>query len=87
MGKLGLRTIPAVLGFARETDEDLVICVSNLSRFPQSTTIDLGAWEKRVPRDLRGGIPFSVTRTPYTLTLAPYGFSWLEVLPSGAEAG
>ena len=44
---------PSVLSYAREHtddegDEDIIVCVNNLSRFPQPVELDLRRWEGMV---------------------------------------
>ena len=53
---------PSVLSYVRSwTDEDgntdTVLCVNNLSRFPQPVELDLRRWEGVVPVELRGRRP------------------------------
>jgi maltose alpha-D-glucosyltransferase/alpha-amylase len=73
-------TNPAVLAFVRTHGEDVVLCVNNLSRFPQPTELDLSAYEGRRPIELSGGVEFPrVGELSYLLTLAPYGFYWLRL--------
>ena len=40
---------PSVLAFVREFGDDLVLCVNNLSRFPQPVELDLRRFEGRRP--------------------------------------
>ena len=58
-----------------------VLCVSNLSRFAQPAELSLGRWEGCTPIELLGRVPFPrVTSAPYSVTLAPYGIYWLELV-------
>jgi len=58
-----------------------VMCVSNLSRFAQPAELSLGRWEGCSPIELLGRVPFPrVTSAPYSVTLAPYGIYWLELV-------
>ena len=58
-----------------------VLCVSNLSRFAQPAELSLGRWEGCTPIELLGRAPFPlVTSAPYSVTLAPYGIFWLELV-------
>ena len=36
---------PSVLSFVRAFGDDIVLCVNNLSRFPQPVELDLRRWE------------------------------------------
>jgi len=76
---------PAVLAFVREYGADTVLCVNNLSRFPQATEVDLRHWRDAVPVELLGGAAFPpVGDLPYLLTLAGHGFYWFRL--TAAEA-
>ena len=60
-----------------------VLCVANLSRFAQPAELSLGRWEGCTPIELLGRVPFPrVTSSPYSVTLAPYGIYWLELVES-----
>jgi maltose alpha-D-glucosyltransferase/alpha-amylase len=71
---------PAVFAYLRSYRDDLVLCVSNLSRHPQATRLELGAWAGHTPSELAGGHSFPrIGRRPYQITLGPYGFYWLRL--------
>jgi hypothetical protein len=58
-----------------------VLCVANLSRFAQPAELSLGRWEGCTPIELLGRVPFPrVTAKPYSVTLAPYGIYWFELV-------
>ncbi len=66
-----------VLAYVRETAEETVLCVANLSRSAQAAEIDLSDYRGRVPVELTGRSPFPpVGELPYLLTLPSYGFYW-----------
>ena len=44
------------------SSDDVVLCVNNLSRFPQPVELDLRRWEGRIPVELLGGVPFPADR-------------------------
>jgi maltose alpha-D-glucosyltransferase/alpha-amylase len=83
---------PSVLAFVREPppagragpDEPpttSMLCVLNLSRFAQPAELSLGRWEGTAPIELLGRVPFpQITSAPYSVTLAPYGFYWFELV-------
>jgi maltose alpha-D-glucosyltransferase / alpha-amylase len=74
-----------ILAYLRRFDEEQVLCVANLSRFAQPVDLDLGRLDGMVPIEMLGYVEFpAITKDPYRLTLAPYGFLWLE-LHRGAE--
>ena len=60
---------------------DIVLCVNNLSRFPQPCELMLEQLAGKVPIELTGRVPFPrVGALPYFVTLAPYGFYWFELI-------
>jgi maltose alpha-D-glucosyltransferase/alpha-amylase len=61
---------------------EVVVCVNNLSRFPQPVELDLRRFEGMVPVELLGGVPFpAIGELPYLLTLSGYGFYWFTLTP------
>jgi maltose alpha-D-glucosyltransferase/alpha-amylase len=76
---------PSVLAFVREFGDDKVLCVNNLSRFPQPVELDLRRFEGCVPTELTGLVRFPpVGDLPYLLSLPGHGFMWFG-LASGDE--
>jgi maltose alpha-D-glucosyltransferase/alpha-amylase len=71
-----------VLAFLREFaledgSDEVILCVSNLSRTAQAVELDLSALAGRVPVDIVGGSVFPpVGQLTYLLTLPPFGFFW-----------
>ena len=49
---------PSVLSFVRAFGDDVVLCVNNLSRFPQPVELDLRRWEGCHPVELLGTVHF-----------------------------
>ncbi|MFW6203591.1 MAG: maltose alpha-D-glucosyltransferase [Actinomycetota bacterium] len=76
---------PSVLSYVRVFGEDIVLCVNNLSRFPQPVELNLRKFEGLQPVELLGGVRFPpIGELPYLLTLGPHGFYWFrlgEALP------
>uniref|UniRef100_UPI0022EB0F54 maltose alpha-D-glucosyltransferase n=1 Tax=Falsiroseomonas oryzae TaxID=2766473 RepID=UPI0022EB0F54 len=73
-----------VLAYLREWEEEVVLCVFNLSRAAQAVELDLSDHAGRVPVEMLGGTPFPpVGALPYLLTLPPHGFHWF-LLAQGA---
>jgi maltose alpha-D-glucosyltransferase/alpha-amylase len=71
---------PSVLSFVRRFGDDIVVCVNNLSRFPQPVELDLREFEGYRPIELLGGAEFAaIGEPPYPLTLAGHGFYWLRL--------
>ncbi|HEX4064439.1 MAG TPA: maltose alpha-D-glucosyltransferase [Acidobacteriaceae bacterium] len=72
-----------ILAYIRQYDGETVLCVANLSRFAQPVQLDLSDLEGMTPVEMLGYVDFPViTRAPYSLTLGPYGFLWLELQPA-----
>ena len=76
---------PSVLSYVREHvapdgSTDAVLCVNNLSRFPQPVELDLRRFEGVAPIELLGGVRFpEIGELPYLLTLGAYGFYWFRL--------
>ncbi|WP_368413908.1 maltose alpha-D-glucosyltransferase [Falsiroseomonas sp.] len=74
-----------VLAYLREREEEIVLCVFNLSRAAQAVELELAELAGRVPVEMLGGTPFPpIGALPYVLTLPPYGFHWFLLAPQGA---
>ncbi|MBO3746383.1 maltose alpha-D-glucosyltransferase [Streptosporangiaceae bacterium NEAU-GS5] len=77
---------PSVLAFVRELGDDRVLCVNNLSRFPQPVELDLRRFEGASPIECTGGVPFpAIGELPYLLTLPGHGFYWFTIPPVARE--
>ncbi len=76
-----------ILAYLRDLEHEdgtheTVLCVANLSRFAQPVALDLSAFAGSQPVEMIGYVPFpAIPETPYTLSLAPYSFLWLELQP------
>jgi maltose alpha-D-glucosyltransferase/alpha-amylase len=74
-----------ILAYLRELEQsdgfrETVLCVANLSRFAQPVTFDLANYAGYEPVEMLGYVRFpTITREPYSLTLSPYSFIWLEL--------
>ena len=67
----------SVLVYIRQYENEVVLCVANLSRSAQAAEIDLAPWRGRVPFELLGRTNFPpIGDVPYIVTLGPYGFFW-----------
>ena len=83
---------PSVLAFVREVDEgvfdgpDRVLCVNNLSRFPQPVELDLRRFRGVTPVECMGGVWFPpIGELSYLLTLPGHGFYWFQLPPPREE--
>ena len=83
---------PPVLAYVREYSApervaeghgpDVVVCVNNLSRFPQPVELDLSRFNGWVPVELTGRVHFPpIGELPYLLTLPGHGFYWFQLTP------
>ncbi len=71
---------PSVLAFVREFGDDVVLCVNNLSRFPQPVELDLHRFVGSTPVELVGGVHFPrIGDLTYLLTLPGHGFFWFRI--------
>jgi maltose alpha-D-glucosyltransferase/alpha-amylase len=78
---------PSVLAYVREHDGDRVICVNNLSRFPQPVQLDLSSYAGDTPVELTGGARFPrIGDLQYLLTLPGHGFYWFQITPTEDDA-
>ncbi len=84
---------PSVLAYLRrgigdDGEEDIVLCVNNLSRFPQPCELMLEQLAGKVPIELTGRVPFPpIGELPYFVTLAGHGFYWFELLDQHHDEG
>jgi len=70
----------ATLAYVRHYDDEIILCVANLSRSAQATELNLAAWKDRVPLEMLGRTTFPpIGELPYLITLAPYGFYWFRL--------
>ena len=80
-----------ILAYLRNLDREdgsheTVLCVANLSRFAQPVSLDLSSYAGMEPVEMLGYVPFPIiTEAPFSLTLAPYSFLWLELQPASVK--
>jgi maltose alpha-D-glucosyltransferase / alpha-amylase len=86
---------PSVLAFVREyqhpapdgedaeaEETDMILCVNNLSRFPQPVELDLRRFKGISPVECMGGVVFpAIGELSYLLTLPGHGFYWFQLPP------
>jgi maltose alpha-D-glucosyltransferase / alpha-amylase len=84
---------PSVLAFVREyqpghvpdpeaEETDRILCVNNLSRFPQPVELDLRRFKDITPVECMGGVVFPpIGELTYLLTLPGHGFYWFQLPP------
>ncbi|MEO8897386.1 MAG: maltose alpha-D-glucosyltransferase [Candidatus Dormibacter sp.] len=71
---------PSVFAFLRTLDDQLVLCVNNLSRFAQPVELDLRRFEGCTPVEMLGHVHFPrIGELSYLLTVAPHSFLWFTI--------
>jgi maltose alpha-D-glucosyltransferase / alpha-amylase len=69
-----------VLAFVRRYQDEIVLCVANLSRTVQPVELDLSSFKGMTPVEMLGLTEFPrIGDLPYVLTLGPYAFYWFRV--------
>jgi maltose alpha-D-glucosyltransferase/alpha-amylase len=65
---------------------DRILCVNNLSRFPQPVELDLRRFMGVTPVECMGGVTFPpIGELSYLLTLPGHGFYWFQLPPAREE--
>lgn len=76
-----------ILAYLRSFDGDTLLCVANLSRYPQAVALALQSRRGQVPLELLGQTPFpAIGEGEYILTLPGFGFYWFH-LQTGETQG
>ncbi len=71
---------PSVLAYVREFGDDRVLCVANLSRFPQPVELDLRRFQGCTPVETTGNVRFPpIGELSYLLTLPGHGHYWFSL--------
>ncbi|MEO1019349.1 MAG: maltose alpha-D-glucosyltransferase, partial [Pseudomonadota bacterium] len=66
-----------ILAYRRIWEDEVILCVANLSRQAQAVELDLKDYRGFVPIELLGHTPFPpIGELPYLLTIPAYGFYW-----------
>ncbi len=69
-----------VLPYVRRLQNEVVLCVANLSRSVQPIELDLSQFKGMTPVEMFGLTEFpKIGDHPYFLTLGPYSFYWFKV--------
>jgi maltose alpha-D-glucosyltransferase/alpha-amylase len=69
-----------ILAYLRESGDDTILCVANLSRSAQPAELNLSAYKGRVPVEMLGKTTFPpIGELPYFLTLSGHGFYWFRL--------
>jgi maltose alpha-D-glucosyltransferase / alpha-amylase len=76
-----------VIAYLRVFEDEIILCVANLSRSPQAVELDLSEFRGRQPVELLGRSVFpAIGELPYLLTLQDYSFFWFDLLPAAQES-
>jgi maltose alpha-D-glucosyltransferase / alpha-amylase len=76
-----------ILAYLRTREQERVLVVANLSRFPQYVELDLAAHEGLVPTEIFSNVHFpAIGKHPYLLTLSPHTFFWFRLEAPSATA-
>jgi len=69
-----------ILAYIRQHEDDVILCVANLSRAAQAVELDLHDWKGMVPLEVTGRSPFPpIGDLPYLVTLPAHGFYWFHL--------
>ncbi len=77
-----------VLAYIRAYEDEVLLCVVNLSRFVQPAELDLSAYDGWQPIEMIGETAFPpIGELPYFVTLGPHSFYWFRLVsPEAAQA-
>ncbi|HEU4629604.1 MAG TPA: maltose alpha-D-glucosyltransferase [Gemmatimonadaceae bacterium] len=77
-----------VLVFLRRYEDEVILCVNNLSRFAQPVELDLGEFDGWTPVELYSDAEFPrIGELPYFFTLGPHTFLWFRLMPPPLAEG
>ncbi|HJR46000.1 MAG TPA: maltose alpha-D-glucosyltransferase [Actinomycetota bacterium] len=70
----------AIFAYIRRQEDDIILCVNNLSPRAQAVELELGAFEGKYPVEMLGRERFPrIGELPYLLTLGPHAFYWFQL--------
>lgn len=71
-----------VLAFVREYEDETILVIANLSRFPEAVELDLQDYKGHVPMEVFSKNKFpSIKEGPYLFTIGGHGYYWMELRP------
>jgi maltose alpha-D-glucosyltransferase / alpha-amylase len=74
---------PKVLVFTRTYEDEIILVVVNLSRYPQSAQLDLTKYTGFVPVEIFHQNRFPMVKEErYNITLGPYNYFWFSLVSS-----
>src|SRR5207248_1701583 len=69
----------AVLAYVRQHQDEVILCVTNLSRAAQATELDLSPWKDRIPQEMPGRTRFEATQYDIaTRYVVPMQIEWVR---------
>jgi maltose alpha-D-glucosyltransferase/alpha-amylase len=70
-----------VLAYVRAYEDEVLLCVVNLSRFVQPAELDLSSYDGWQPIEMIGETAFPlIGELPYFVTLGPHSFYWFRLV-------
>jgi maltose alpha-D-glucosyltransferase/alpha-amylase len=70
-----------IFAYIRKWNDDIIMCVNNLSSRAQAAELDLSAYEGMYPIEMLGRERFPrVGELPYLLTFGPHSFYWFQLV-------
>ncbi|CAN5661797.1 maltose alpha-D-glucosyltransferase [soil metagenome] len=75
----------AIFAYIRKRNDDIVLCVNNLSGRAQAAELDLSQYASMYPIELMGRERFPrIGDLPYLLTFGPHSFYWFQLVNEGS---
>lgn len=75
------------LAYTRYYEDQIILLVSNLSRFTQPIELDLSSYKGFTPVELFGNTKFPlISELPYFITIGPHNFYWFKLEAISPEA-
>lgn len=75
--KILLPANPKVMAFIRSYQDETILVVANISRYPQQADIDLNEYAGFTPEEVMSRNRFqTIEKNPYSIILGPYGYYW-----------
>ncbi|MFD2999558.1 maltose alpha-D-glucosyltransferase [Pontibacter toksunensis] len=71
-----------VLAFVREYENETILVIANLSRFPEAVELDLHEYKGRTPVEVFSKNKFpNIKEEEYLFTISGHGYYWMELQP------
>lgn len=69
-----------IIAYTRTYEDEDILVLGNLSRFPQAAELDLEAYDGSIPVEVFSHNKFPrITDHPYLFTMAPHGYYWFQL--------